>query len=163
MAKGWKNNLTIWFCWSSAIFIDSPLGEGWLHSCDQSYKDSMIVIYHSRVIPDLKIPHITTLELLITSLNWPLSSNPCTSLSFHVCNIRFPNHPILFSGLFFSIFLFSTDSIKYVHFKISLMTGFELQSSGFAGILLCQLSHNYYPEILDITLLNYWSKLFFGF
>ena len=28
----------------------------------QSYKASMIVIYDSRVIPDLKIPHITTLE-----------------------------------------------------------------------------------------------------
>ena len=28
----------------------------------QSYKASSIVIYDSRVIPDLKIPHITTLE-----------------------------------------------------------------------------------------------------
>ena len=28
----------------------------------QSYKASMIVIYDSSVIPDLKIPHITTLE-----------------------------------------------------------------------------------------------------
>ena len=28
----------------------------------QSYKASMIVIYDSRVVPDLKIPHITTLE-----------------------------------------------------------------------------------------------------
>ena len=28
----------------------------------QSYKASMIVIYDSRVIPDLKIPHITTLD-----------------------------------------------------------------------------------------------------
>ena len=28
----------------------------------QSYKASTIVIYDSRVIPDLKIPHITTLE-----------------------------------------------------------------------------------------------------
>ena len=29
----------------------------------QSYKASTIVIYASRVVPDLKIPHITTLEL----------------------------------------------------------------------------------------------------
>ena len=28
----------------------------------QSYKASMIVIYDSRVVPDWKIPHITTLE-----------------------------------------------------------------------------------------------------
>ena len=28
----------------------------------QSYKASMIVNYDSRVVPDLKIPHITTLE-----------------------------------------------------------------------------------------------------
>ena len=32
-------------------------------SSGQSYKASMIVIYDSRVIPDLKIPHIMTLEL----------------------------------------------------------------------------------------------------
>ena len=31
--------------------------------------DSMIVIYDSRVVPDLKIPHITTLDSLITILN----------------------------------------------------------------------------------------------
>ena len=31
-------------------------------TCGQSYKASTIVIYHSRVVPDLKIPHITTLE-----------------------------------------------------------------------------------------------------
>ena len=30
--------------------------------CGQSYKASTIVIYASRVVPDLKIPHITTLE-----------------------------------------------------------------------------------------------------
>ena len=29
---------------------------------DQSYKASTIVIYDSRVVPDLKIPHITTVE-----------------------------------------------------------------------------------------------------
>ena len=28
----------------------------------QSYKVSKIVIYDSRVVPDLKIPHITTVE-----------------------------------------------------------------------------------------------------
>ena len=31
-------------------------------SSGQSYKASTIVIYDSRVLPDLKIPHITTLE-----------------------------------------------------------------------------------------------------
>ena len=31
-------------------------------TCGQSYKASTIVIYASRVVPDLKIPHITTLE-----------------------------------------------------------------------------------------------------
>ena len=31
--------------------------------CGQSYKASMIVIYDSRFVPDLKIPHITTLDL----------------------------------------------------------------------------------------------------
>ena len=31
--------------------------------CGQSYKASTLVIYDSRVVPDLKIPHITTLEL----------------------------------------------------------------------------------------------------
>ena len=32
-------------------------------TCGQSYKAPTIVIYDSRVIPDLKLPHITTLEL----------------------------------------------------------------------------------------------------
>ena len=31
-------------------------------TCGQSYKTSTIVIYNSRVVPDLKIPHFTTLE-----------------------------------------------------------------------------------------------------
>ena len=31
-------------------------------TCGQSYKASTIVIYDSRVVPDLKISHITTLE-----------------------------------------------------------------------------------------------------
>ena len=31
-------------------------------TCGQSYKASMIVDYNSRVVPDWKIPHITTLE-----------------------------------------------------------------------------------------------------
>ena len=34
-----------------------------LMTSGQSYKASTIVIYDSRVVPDLKIPHITTLEL----------------------------------------------------------------------------------------------------
>ena len=33
-----------------------------IHLCGQSYKTSTIVIYDSRVVPDLKLPHITTLE-----------------------------------------------------------------------------------------------------
>ena len=32
------------------------------HTCGQYYKTSTIVIYDSRVVPDLKLPHITTLE-----------------------------------------------------------------------------------------------------
>ena len=32
------------------------------YTSGQSYKASTIVIYNSRVIPDLKIPHITTLD-----------------------------------------------------------------------------------------------------
>ena len=37
------------------------LTKKWLTS-GQSYKASKIVIYDSRVVPDLKIPHIMTLE-----------------------------------------------------------------------------------------------------
>ena len=33
-----------------------------INCCGKSYKASTIVIYDSRVIPDLKIPYITTLE-----------------------------------------------------------------------------------------------------
>ena len=33
-----------------------------LYNSGQSYKNSTIVIYDSRVVPDLKIPHITTLD-----------------------------------------------------------------------------------------------------
>ena len=33
-----------------------------VHVSGQSYKASTIVIYDSRVVPDWKIPHITTLE-----------------------------------------------------------------------------------------------------
>ena len=33
-----------------------------IYTSGQSYKASTIVIYASRVVPDLKIPHITTLE-----------------------------------------------------------------------------------------------------
>ena len=32
-------------------------------TCDQSYKASTIVNYDSRVVPEWKIPHSTTLEL----------------------------------------------------------------------------------------------------
>ena len=32
-------------------------------SCGQSYKHFVIINYDSRVVPDLKLPHITTLEL----------------------------------------------------------------------------------------------------
>ena len=32
------------------------------YTCGQYYKASMIVIYDTRVVPDLKIPHITTLK-----------------------------------------------------------------------------------------------------
>ena len=31
-------------------------------TCGQSYKSPTIVIYDSRVVPDLKLPHITTIE-----------------------------------------------------------------------------------------------------
>ena len=31
-------------------------------ACGQSYKTSTIVIYDSRVVPDLKLPNISTLE-----------------------------------------------------------------------------------------------------
>ena len=37
--------------------------------CGQSYKASTLVIYDSTVIPDLTIPHITTLGSYITSVN----------------------------------------------------------------------------------------------
>ena len=33
-----------------------------LYSAGQSYKSSTIVIYDSRVVPDVKIPHIMTLD-----------------------------------------------------------------------------------------------------
>ena len=37
--------------------------ELWRHpSCGQSYKKNLVVNYDSRVVPDWKIPHITTLE-----------------------------------------------------------------------------------------------------
>ena len=40
----------------------------WCPMCvrGQSYKAPTIVIYDSRVVPDLKLPHITTLESLFT-------------------------------------------------------------------------------------------------
>ena len=41
---------------------DRILGNGLLPDQGQSYKASTMVIYDSTVLPDLKIPHITTLE-----------------------------------------------------------------------------------------------------
>ena len=35
-------------------------------TCGQSYKQFTLVNYNSRVVPDLKTPHITTLESYIT-------------------------------------------------------------------------------------------------
>ena len=42
--------------------IIQRLGTGLGPICGQYYKASMIVIYDSRVVPDLKIPHITILD-----------------------------------------------------------------------------------------------------
>ena len=36
---------------------------GYKQNCGLSYKGSTIVIFISRVVPDMKIPHITTLDL----------------------------------------------------------------------------------------------------
>ena len=44
------------------VGLNEPLLSVILETSGQSYKASMIVIYNSRVVPDLKIPHITTLE-----------------------------------------------------------------------------------------------------
>ena len=40
----------------------NPVSQVDLISCGQSYKASTIINYDSRVVPDWKIPHITTLE-----------------------------------------------------------------------------------------------------
>ena len=43
-------------------FVCVYLPNNYLRISGQFYKASMIVMYDSRVIPDLKIPHIMTLE-----------------------------------------------------------------------------------------------------
>ena len=59
----WHNLYAIWriFIVVNAQILNSYLAIWSLSG--QSYKASTIVIYYSRVVPDLKIPHITTLEL----------------------------------------------------------------------------------------------------
>ena len=50
--------------WLAPPSIPDFLGKLCLNlACVQSYKASMLVIYNPRVVPDLKIPHITTLDL----------------------------------------------------------------------------------------------------
>ena len=54
------------------LMFEKP--ENWSRNCTkdtsgQSYKASTIVIYDSRVVPDLKIPHIMTLDSKITIIN----------------------------------------------------------------------------------------------
>ena len=34
----------------------------YIYFCGQSYKASAIIIYDTKVVPDLKIPYITTLD-----------------------------------------------------------------------------------------------------
>ena len=59
----------IYFCLFNTVFNSfhsKKIVDDWIQTsdlCGQSYKASTIVIYDSRVIPDLKIPHFTTLEL----------------------------------------------------------------------------------------------------
>ena len=51
---------TFWNTFGAFCAYDKSL------NCGQSYKGSTIVNYDSRVVTDLKIPHITTLELKFT-------------------------------------------------------------------------------------------------
>ena len=78
--SGWNpklKNLALACCWAcckvSKMVCHNPispklnkedriLGNGLLPDQGQSYKASTMVIYDSTVLPDLKIPHITTLE-----------------------------------------------------------------------------------------------------
>ena len=48
------------------VYLSTFIGFTFANHCSlsgQSYKATTIVNYDSRVLPDLKIPHITTLEL----------------------------------------------------------------------------------------------------
>ena len=49
----------------SKQMININFADDWIQTadlCGQSYKHFTLVNYDSRVVPDLKIPHITTLE-----------------------------------------------------------------------------------------------------
>ena len=52
-----------------ARFEPESSGVGTSVTSGQSYEASAIVIYESRGEPDLKIPHIPTLDSYITSVN----------------------------------------------------------------------------------------------
>ena len=52
-----------------ARFEPESSGVGTSVTSGQSYEASTIVNYESRGEPDLKIPHITTLDSFITSVN----------------------------------------------------------------------------------------------
>ena len=62
--------------WSSASPHRRTKGISSYTTCGQSYKHFMLVNYDPRGVPDLKISHITTIELKITSVkclqDWPL-------------------------------------------------------------------------------------------
>ena len=67
-AAGWKAQTNPLSYGSTPIFSSLSLLKSIENICQlltsgQSYKASTIVNYDSRVIPDLKIPHITTMEL----------------------------------------------------------------------------------------------------
>ena len=78
----WKQKFGAKTGWSKPVLI-LLCKEKYPH-CVQSYKYFMLVNYDPRVVPDLKIPHITTLESWFTSvkclLDWPLvvDSLPCS-------------------------------------------------------------------------------------
>ena len=56
--------ITVYLLFDTSLFFLLIEIYFYLHerTCGKSYKASTIVIYDSRVVPDLKIPHITTLE-----------------------------------------------------------------------------------------------------
>ena len=53
-----EESAELWMVWKGALEWNYNM----CAVCGQSYKASMIVIYDSRVVPDLKIPNITTQE-----------------------------------------------------------------------------------------------------